>query len=79
MERTSEINGSYFTCHPVNSEDFGGEPSALKERFDMLRKDYENAAKNIISIQTYYNSGYNMATDKYDGKKEFGIEVEWVY
>ena len=45
----------------------------------MLREDYETAGKNIINMQTYYNSGYNSATDKYEGKKEFGIEVEWIY
>lgn len=79
MAETVEINGSMFTTHPVNIEDFAGEPSALKERFDMLRKDYETAGKNIINMNTYYNSGYNSATYEYEGEKEFGIEVEWVY
>jgi len=44
----------------------------------MLREDYEKAGKEIISMQTYYNSGYNSATDKIEGKPEFGIEVEYV-
>ena len=76
---TSEAFGSMFTTHPISLYDSGDEPSALKEFFDMLRKDYEDAGKSIINMQTYYNSGYNGATDQYEGKKEFGIEVEWVY
>ena len=38
-----------------------------------------NAPKEVINIQTYYNSGYNSVTDCYEGEKEFGIEVEWVW
>lgn len=77
--QTSEAFGSMFTTHPITGYDSTGEPSALKKAFDMLREDYETAGKSIINMQTYYNSGYNSATDKYEGKKEFGIEVEWIY
>jgi hypothetical protein len=77
--QTSEAFGSMFTIHPITGHESNGEPSALKAAFDMLREDYEVAGKNIINMQTYYNSGYNSATDKYEGKKEFGIEVEWIY
>ena len=77
--QTSEAFGSMFTTHPITGYDGAGDPNPLKEAFDMLREDYETAGKNIINMQTYYNSGYNNATDKYEGEKEFGIEVEWVY
>ena len=72
--QTSEAFGSMFTTHPITG--YEGEPFALKTAFDILREDYEKDGKEIISMQTYYNSGYNSATDKYDGVKEFGIEVE---
>lgn len=74
--RTVELHGVKYTTHPITG--YEGEPSALKTMFDTLREDYKKAGKDIISIQTYYNSGYNSATDKIEGKKEFGIEVEWV-
>jgi hypothetical protein len=77
--QTSEAFGSVFTTHPITGHELNGESSALKEAFDMLREDYETAGKKVIGMQTYYNSGYNSATDKYEGKKEFGIEVEWIY
>ena len=76
---TTEAFGSMFTTHPITGYDSAGDPNPLKEAFDMLRKDYETAGKNVIGMQTYYNSGYNSITDKYEGEKEFGIEVEWVY
>jgi hypothetical protein len=79
MSETVEINGSMFTTHPITGHDSAGDPNPLKEAFDMFREDYETAGKKVIGMQTYYNSGYNSATDKYEGKKEFGIEVEWVY
>ena len=72
--RTVELHGVKYSTHPITG--YEGEPSALKTAFDILREDYEKDGKNIISMQTYYNSGYNSATDKYDGVKEFGIEVE---
>ena len=77
--QTSEAFGSMFTTYPITGHESNGEPSVLKEAFDMLREDYETAGKKVIGMQTYYNSGYNSATDKYEGKKEFGIEVEWIY
>jgi len=76
--KTTEMFGSMFTTHPISLYDSGDEPSVLKEFFDMLRKDYEAAGKSIINMQTYYNSGYNSATDKIEGNSEFGIEVEHV-
>lgn len=74
--QTYEAFGSKFTTHPITGYDGTGDPSPLKAAFDILREDYEAAGKNIINMQTYYNSGYNSATDKYEGKPEFGIEVE---
>jgi len=76
--RTTSIFGSNFTTHPITGYDSNGEPSALKEAFDMLREDYDVAGKHVLGMQTYYNSGYNSATDQYEGKPEFGIEVEWI-
>jgi hypothetical protein len=75
--KTVELFGSMFTTHPITGYDGTEEPSPLKEAFDMLRKDYEDAGKEIIFMSTYYNSGYNSLTDEYEGEKEFGIEVEW--
>jgi hypothetical protein len=77
--KTTELFGSYFTTHPITGYNGTEDPNPLKEAFDMLRKDYETAGKKIISMQTYYNNGYNSATDKCEGEKEFGIEIEWVY
>ena len=73
---TVELDDVKYTTHPITG--YEGEPSALKTMFDMLREDYEKAGKDIISMKTYYNSGYNSATDKIEGKPEFGIEVEYV-
>ena len=72
--RTVELHGVKYSTHPITG--YEGEPSALKTAFDILREDYEKDGKNIISMQTYYNSGYNSATDKIEGEPEFGIEVE---
>ena len=74
--RTVELHGVKYTTHPITG--YEGEPSALKTMFDILREDYEKAGKDIISMKTYYNSGYNSATDKIEGNPEFGIEVEHV-
>jgi hypothetical protein len=75
--KTTEAFGSMFTTHPITGYDGTGDPNPLKEAFDILREDYEAAGKTIINMQTYYNSGYNPITDKDEGEKEFGIEVEW--
>jgi hypothetical protein len=79
MSETVEINGSMFTTHPVNIKDFANNEAALKERFDMYRKEYKDAGKNIININTYYNSGFNHVTQEQDEEPEFGIEVEWLW
>jgi putative IMPACT (imprinted ancient) family translation regulator len=79
MAETVEINGSMFTTHPVNIEDFANNESALKERLDMYRKKYKDAGKNVINISTYYNSGFNHVTQEQDEEPEFGIEVEWLW
>jgi len=76
--KTTAIFGSNFTTHPITGHESNGEPSALKAAFDMLRDDYGADCKIVLGMQTYYNSGYNSATDKYEGEKEFGIEVEWI-
>jgi len=76
--KTTEMFGSMFTTHPITGYD-GEDADGLSEMFDMLREDYKSSDKKVINIQTYYNSGYNSATDRYEGEKEFGIEVEWVW
>ena len=70
--QTSEVFESKFTCHPIT--DYDGDD--LSYFFDVIREDYRNAGIEIIEMHTYFNSGYNHATDKYDGPKEFGIEGE---
>jgi putative IMPACT (imprinted ancient) family translation regulator len=79
MSNTVEINGSMFTTHPINVEDFANNEPALKERFDMYRKQYKDAGKNLIDIRTYYNSGFNHVTQEQEEEREFGIEVEWIW
>jgi hypothetical protein len=69
---TSEVFESKFTTHPIT--DYSGDD--LSFYFDLMREDYKNAGIKVIGMNTYYNSGYNHATDTYDGPKEFGIEVE---
>ena len=69
---TSEVFKSKYTTHPIT--DWSGDD--LSFYFNLMREDYKNAGIEVINICTYYNSGYNHATDKHEGQKEFGIEVE---
>jgi len=69
---TYEMDAVKFTTHPIT----GYEGDGLKPFIDLIKEDYAKAGIYIINIRTYYNSGYNDATDKYEGQEEFGIEVE---
>lgn len=69
---TSEVFESKYTTHPIT--EYSGED--LSFYFDLIRSDYEKAGIEIISMNTYYNSGYNHITDSKDKPEEFGIEVE---
>lgn len=69
---TYEMDAVKFTTHPIT----GYKGDGLKPFIDLIKKDYDKAGIYIINIRTYYNSGYNHATDKYEGREEFGIEVE---
>ena len=70
--QTSEVFESKFTCHPIT--DYDGDD--LSYFFDVVREDYINAGIEIISMSTYYNSGYNHITGAKEKPEEFGIEVE---
>jgi hypothetical protein len=72
--RTVELHGVKYSTHPF--DEYNGDGVSLTNRFAELREEYEKDGKEIISMQTYYNSGYNSATDKIEGEPEFGIEVE---
>lgn len=77
MEKTSEINDSYFTTHPY--DEYNGDGVSLTDKFAELRAEYEKSDKKIISMKTYYNSGFNHTTQQDETEPEFGVEIEWIW
>lgn len=77
MVETTEINGSYFTTHPY--DEYNGDGVSLTDKFAILREEYTKSGKNIISMKTYYNSGFNHTTQQDEAEPEFGVEIEWVW
>jgi|TARA_B100001094_G_scaffold268976_1_gene272937 hypothetical protein len=77
MEKTSEIDGSYFTTHPY--DEYNGDGVSLTDKFAELREEYTKSGKKIISMKTYYNSGFNHTTQQDETEPEFGVEIEWIW
>jgi len=77
MEKTSEIDGSYFTTHPY--DEYNGDGVSLTDKFAILREEYTKSGKKIISMKTYYNSGFNHTTQQDETEPEFGVEIEWIW
>lgn len=69
---TFELHGIKYSTHAIT----GYKGDGLKPFFDIIKNDYVKAGIEVIGMNTYYNSGYNHATDKYEGREEFGIEVK---
>ncbi len=77
MEKTTEIHGSYFTTHPY--DEYNGDGVSLTDKFAEVREEYQKNGKNILSMRTYFNSGFDHTTQKDEKEPEFGIEVEWIW